>query len=304
MTTPTSSPLFQTDRDWVAAGKRLSLNLPRGTTDIFVREGGGGHGKSLVFLHGFPTSSWDWSRVEPWLAKDHSLLFLDFLGFGHSDKPRRHRFSYAEQTDIAVQVIAAHRRGDIHLVVHDYAVTVGQELLARQAAGRLPFRIASLTFLNGAVYGAQHKTLPLQKALRMPIIGWLLSQVVSKGTVRSSLSKVFSVGHPLSDAEFDGHWRSISHNDGHRLAYKLIHYLGDRRKFGSAWELAMEKTSVPLQFIWGMTDPVSGAHVLEYAKTRMPGLHAVPLDDVGHYPQIEAPKRVADAIGAFVERSA
>ena len=44
-----------------------------------------GDGPWLTLLHGFPTSSWDWSRVAPDLARSHRLLGFDFLGFGDSD---------------------------------------------------------------------------------------------------------------------------------------------------------------------------------------------------------------------------
>ena len=57
-------------------------------------------GPWLTLLHGFPTSSWDWAPVAPALAARYRLLALDFLGFGASAKPRRHRYRIAEQADL------------------------------------------------------------------------------------------------------------------------------------------------------------------------------------------------------------
>jgi pimeloyl-ACP methyl ester carboxylesterase len=47
-----------------------------------------------------------------------------------------------------------------------------------------------------------------------------------------------------------------------------------------------------------MADPRSGAHIAEQARQQIPGLGIVALDDVGHYPHLEAPEHVATAIEA------
>src|SRR5207245_8058913 len=57
----------------------------------------------------------------------------------------------------------------------------------------------------------------------------------------------------------------------YRLAHRLIHYMADREQFCRRWEGAIESTQVPLQFVWGMADPVSGAHVADRIRARLPG---------------------------------
>jgi pimeloyl-ACP methyl ester carboxylesterase len=46
-----------------------------------------------------------------------------------------------------------------------------------------------------------------------------------------------------------------------------------------------------------MNDPRSGAKVAEHTLRRIPHANLVRLD-AGHYPQLEAPERVAEAIAA------
>ena len=53
-----------------------------------------------------------------------------------------------------------------------------------------------------------------------------------------------------------------------------------------------KRTPIPLHFIWGMADPVSGAPVAEHIRTRVPNTHLLALDAVGHYPHVEVPDRV------------
>src|SRR5438105_15957794 len=96
-----------------------------------------GRGPAMTLLHGFPSSSHDWAKVAPALAERHALLMPDFLGFGASDKPAEHDYSLHEQADLVEALWAREGIEATVLVVHDYAVSVGQELLARRAEGAL-----------------------------------------------------------------------------------------------------------------------------------------------------------------------
>ncbi|HXP29239.1 MAG TPA: hypothetical protein VN804_05755, partial [Solirubrobacteraceae bacterium] len=62
------------------------------------------------------------------------------------------------------------------------------------------------------------------------------------------------------------------------------------------WVSALEQTDVPLSFVWGMLDPVSGAHMAERIVERLPEAPLLALSDVAHWPQLEAPERVASAL--------
>jgi pimeloyl-ACP methyl ester carboxylesterase len=79
---------------------------------------------------------------------------------------------------------------------------------------------------------------------------------------------------------------------------KLLHYMRERRTNAARWEGALERTAVPRRLVWGMADQRSDAHIADHARQRIPGLGVVALDDVGHYPQLEAPEHVATAIEA------
>jgi pimeloyl-ACP methyl ester carboxylesterase len=58
----------------------------------------------------------------------------------------------------------------------------------------------------------------------------------------------------------------------------------------------LEGTNVPLAFVWGMLDPVSGAHMAQRIRERLPGTPLLALDDVAHWPALEADERVAAAL--------
>ena len=62
----------------------------------------------------------------------------------------------------------------------------------------------------------------------------------------------------------------------------------------------METTTLPLAFIWGPSDPVSGEHVLAEVERRMPAIAISRLSGVGHWPMLEDPERVSTAIIDFL----
>src|SRR5438876_4057406 len=109
---------------WFDAGDRLRVELPAGRFHVSCRVTGAG--PWLTLLHGFPTSSWDWAKVAPALARRFRLLCFDFLGFGDSDKPRGHRYSIFEQSDLTETLWRRYEVGDTAVVAHDYGATVAQ----------------------------------------------------------------------------------------------------------------------------------------------------------------------------------
>ena len=109
---------------WWSDGERVPIELGGVERSVFVRRLGAG--PAMTLLHGFPSSSYDWAKLVPALSERRSLLLLDFLGFGASDKPRDHEYSLVEQADLVEAIFEREGIADTVLVVHDYAVSVAQ----------------------------------------------------------------------------------------------------------------------------------------------------------------------------------
>jgi pimeloyl-ACP methyl ester carboxylesterase len=60
---------------------------------------------------------------------------------------------------------------------------------------------------------------------------------------------------------------------------------------------------MPLRFINGLLDPISGAHMVARYRELVPHPDVVELPDAGHYPQLEAPGAVLAAILTHLERT-
>ncbi len=275
---------------WWGSGERLTVELGSSSREVFLMRTG--TGPAMTLLHGFPSSSHDWAKILPALAGSHTVLAPDFLGFGASEKPTDHRYSIHEQADLVEAVWAQSGVSETLLVAHDYGVSVAQELLARDCAGSLPVRLAGARFMNGGLYPDLHRPQPVQTALLDPEQGPRISELVNEELFTAGLRPTFAEGYDATrdSAEI---WAATANRGGERIGHLLIRYIADRTEHGERWVEALETTGVPLGFVWGMLDPVSGAHMAGRIRERLPAAPFLALDDVSHWPPLEAPERVA-----------
>ena len=74
-------------------------------------------------------------------------------------------------------------------------------------------------------------------------------------------------------------------------------------RYRNRWVRAMRQTAVPMRLIDGPIDPNSGAHMARRYAEVIPDPDVVMLaDDIGHWPQIEAPEEVLKHFLAHVDR--
>jgi pimeloyl-ACP methyl ester carboxylesterase len=278
---------------WWAQGERARVALGDSQRSIFVARAGAG--PAMTLLHGFPSSSYDWARVLPELATQRTLLLFDFLGFGASDKPADHDYSIGEQADLVEAMWAREGITETALVAHDYAVSVAQELLARRAAGALAVDLISVHLLNGGLYPDVYRPQPGQLALLDPEQGPQISAQITQELWTMALAPTFAKDFDAT-ADSADIWRAMSREDGHRLTHRLIQYMKDREVNQGRWVGELEHTDVPLSFVWGMLDPISGAHMAQRIRERLPDAPLLALEDVGHWPALEAPERVVAAV--------
>ena len=279
--------------DWWAAGERIPVRLGRDEWRVFVRRMG--DGPTLTLLHGWPSSSHDWAKAAPALAERHALLMPDFLGLGASDKPVDHVYSLHEQADLVEAVWAANGVTSTAVLAHDYAVSVTQELLARRADGRLSVELTAVHLTNGGLWPDLHRPEPVQTALLDPEQGPQVSAAIDEQLLSGAIAATFGAGYDGTQDAADI-WRANARDDGHRIAHRLIRYILDRRENEARWVGALEGTDLPLTFTWGMQDPVSGRHVVPRIQERLPQARLTVLEDVGHWPPLEAPERVVESV--------
>jgi pimeloyl-ACP methyl ester carboxylesterase len=279
--------------DWWQSGAHKGVVLSGAERQIFSFQMGSG--PHLTLLHGFPSSSHDWAKVAPALAGSHTVLAPDFLGFGASDKPREHEYSLGEQADLVESLWDQAGIESTAIVAHDYGDSVAQELLARRAEEALRVDVTAVTLLNGGIYPGLHHPEPSQLALLDPEKGPSISAAIDEALFSTAVAPTFAESFDATE-DIAAIWRSTSREEGQRIMHLLIHYMPDRERHAERWTGVLEQTDVPLSFVWGMLDPVSGAHMAARIRESLPGAPLLALEGVGHWPQLEAPERVAGAL--------
>lgn len=255
----------------------------------------------LLLIHGFPTSSWDWTAIWPALEAHFRLAALDMLGFGLSEKPRDIDYSIMNQADLQEALLEHLGVGEAHLFTHDYGDTVAQELLARHNERSLSFSLKSLCMLNGGLFPEQHRARPVQK-LGLSPLGPLVSLMMSRARLKQNFDAIFGPATKASTEEIDGHWSLMRENDGVAVMHKLLHYIPERKRHRGRWVGALSEARAPLRLIDGGADPVSGAHLYHYYLEQVPNADAVLFENIGHYPHTEAPAETMDAFLDFHAR--
>lgn len=281
------------------AWRRGGRTWPWNGHEIFYRDDGAG--PVLLCLHGFPSASWDWHKLWPALTARFRVVAPDMLGFGLSAKPRGHAYSLREQATLHEALCAGLGIERVHVLAHNYGVSVAQELLARQLEGGAPLHLDSVCFLNGGLFPELHRARPVQKLLHSPL-GALLGRLMNERGFSRSFAAVFGPRTQPRAEELHTVWQLNVHNDGPRVVHRVIRYIAERRRCRERWVGALQHAGIPLRFVNGPEDPVSGRHMAERYRQLVPDADVVLLDGIGHYPQLEAPEAVLAAYLEFADR--
>lgn len=271
--------------EWRRRGTTASV----GGRDVFFAQAEG-EGPPVVFLHGFPSSSFDWHETlrhfdgRAWVA-------LDFVGFGLSEKPRVDN-DLRVQADVVEDLLGQLGIGQARIVAHDMGTSVANELMARDIAGELSFGCDAALLFNGSMVIDAASLTWEQKVLLGPA-GPLLAGLSNRLSLRRGLGATFSDAHPLSADEARNQWALMSHQKGHRNLHRLISYVRQRTEFAERWHGAIANWPGRLELAWGLEDPVATVEVLQAVKALRPSVTVHELSGLGHYPQIEDPARLA-----------
>jgi pimeloyl-ACP methyl ester carboxylesterase len=270
---------------------------------LFVRRRGGSEEILLLFLHGFPSSSYDWRPLLELRPPGEATLCFDFLGFGLSEKPRDHEYTLAWQADAAEELVRRAGSPPVFVVGHDMGTSVATELMARDLRGELGFSMTGALLFNGSMLLHLAKPTPGQKLLRSRL-GPLFARLTNEHSFRAQFSRIFSPGHPLSAEEAADQWSLLTHDGGQRIAHLTINYMAERERFTERWHGAIRDWPSPLTLVWGMLDPVARTAVLDGLRELRPGVETIELPDAAHYPQIEQPELISVALNSALRSQA
>jgi pimeloyl-ACP methyl ester carboxylesterase len=262
---------------------------------LFVVDAGPRDAPAALVLHGFPGSTYDWHAVIPAVAEQARVVAFDFLGYGLSAKPFDAGYSLFEQADLAEGVARAAGLDRCTVVAHDMGDTVAAELLHRRQEGRLGFEVDRAILTNGSIFIHLAQLAPAQLAL-LSMPDEPLADPLPLEAFRPGLEATFGPEHPPEVADLDAMVWLVARDGGDRLLPRLIRYIEERRRNQDRWTEGLVGFDRPMTAIWGTQDPIAVPAMTERLAALRPATEIVEWRDVGHWPSLEVPDRLAGAI--------
>jgi len=287
--------LSEPTRRWRDSGRYVEALGLR----VFIYERG--QGPSVLLLHGFPTSGYDWRGVIDGLANAYRCIALDFPGYGLSDKPAAYSYSLFQQTDVVEAVARALSVDAAHVVSHNVGTSVHTELLARELEGRLGFGLLSSTFLNGSMLQDKATITAFQKLLSN---NETLPQAIAicenlSANYVSALKTVMKHPEVITEEDAQVMTELLAYQDGNRRLPALSGYMRERYLHRERWIGALKKTRAPTQIVWADGDPVANVELGRALRDEVPQARYTELPGLGHFLLMEDPPAIAAKVREF-----
>lgn len=268
--------------------------------EVFYREAGDAKKPTILFLHGFPSSSHMYRNIINDLAANYHVLAPDYPGFGYSSAPSLadYEYTFENLSHTIDHFIDALQLKKISLYVQDYGGPVGFRIAARR-----PELIQSLIIQNANAYneglGAavqplvsyfEHQNTDTEKGARniLTTTKWQYTDGVE------DLSKV-SPDSYISDQYF----LDRKGNDEVQLAF--FRSYGSNVALYDSWHTYFRKYQPPVLVVWGKNDQIFIAPGAEAYKKDIKDVE-VHLLNGGHFLLEEHHQEVVLLIDSFLSK--
>ena len=221
-----------------------------------------GTGPTIVFLHGYPSSSYDWRLVLPGAGRppDPAVRLPRLRAVGEAGG---RRYSLLRQADLVESLVAAQTDGPVLIVGHDMGTSVANELMARDIEGSAAVRDGrdrAVQRQHGAREGAPDPGAEGAALAIRAAAGAAEQRAGLPGPVRADLLRRT---HPLTADEAADQWALLAHLGGHRIIDRLTYYLHERVEFAERWHGALRDWPGRFELAWAGRDPVCVEAVLQ-----------------------------------------
>ncbi|MBT6881783.1 MAG: alpha/beta hydrolase [Flavobacterium sp.] len=245
--------------------------------------------ETMVVLHGYPTSSYDYYKVLPELSKHYRVIIHDHLGFGFSDKPLNYSYSLLDQADLALQLWQQLGVKKVHLLAHDYGTSVATEIIARNNNNELTIEIENLTLCNGSMHIELSQLRTIQKLLKNKWLGKYVAKLTTYAIFSKNLRNVYFDKTKVSNNELKDMWMQLEYNEGRKVIHKLSQYINERYIYWNRWIGALKETNLQTNIVWAKNDPVAVPAIARLIATEISNNKLFWIENTGHFPMLENP---------------
>ena len=264
---------------------------------LFYREAGDPSKPTIVLLHGFPSSSYQFHGLIPLLADRFHVIAPDYPGMGYSEAPDPTvlRPSFDDVATVIDAFIAQRVPGPLVLYLHDIGGPIGMRIAKAHPEG-----IAGLIFQNFtiSVEGWNPERLKVYERLGGLETPEKLAETEQFATVERDMF-LHTKGARQPDALNPDNWAidayafSIAAN--RVFMSRLFMNLTTNIQYYPEWTAYLKDRKPKTLIVWGRNDPLIVPAAAEFVKQILPTAE-LRYYDGGHFVLDEYVEAIADAI--------
>ena len=254
--------------------------------------------KTLVFIHGVPTSSLLFRKVIP-LLSDYRILAPDLPGFGLSEKPDYLDYSLPSLSKYIEKFIkeTVDKNERIHLVGHDIGGPISLFFLSRNSK-----RVRSLMLLNTTLFLEYFRPPAAAVTSFIPIVGGFITGLLtSEFMIETSLRLLLKA--PFDNESIMAYTKPYENEDARRALAKVFSSYQDSVPMISALRSYLGDVHLPTTILFGRQDPFCIPENAEELARRIPASKLVFSDQSGHFVSEDDAELIADEIRKLTRHS-
>ncbi|MEM9651167.1 MAG: alpha/beta hydrolase [Actinomycetota bacterium] len=273
-----------------------------GDTTFHVVTSGEPTNPVIVFAHGFPESWYAWHHQMAALAADHHCVAFDLKGYGQSAHPTRDEsnYDYAHCATEWVQLFDALGLDRFVLVAHDRGVVIADHFCAIDGMAdrfRGYIRMQQSGNRPHSEPRPPHEFLNSPEAVPLFETGPLVESAY--GLLERPDGGESLVHTPLATEDIDRMRIEIQHPGAAEGMSASFVSAGFDRELEDRMSGLFAAMTMPMLFLQGRFDPGQQPHEYETVTDEVPNGRLRFLD-AGHFPHLEEPAMVTEAIRSFL----
>jgi pimeloyl-ACP methyl ester carboxylesterase len=257
----------------------------------YYAAGSRGIGEPVLFLHGFPTSSYLWNSVVRCMPEGFRLIVLDQLGYGRSDRGEGAAMTVSAHAQRALAVLDTLQVRKACIVGHDLGGAVAQYL-----AVHAPERVTRLALINSVGLDAWPRW---RTRLARSLIGVAkhCPAALLAGEAHATLLRGF-VDRDEGRHALDQFLRPFVSDAGRDV---LLAHLAAQTSDETA-QLPLGEVRAPTVIVHGARDPFVPVAIARRLQSAIPHATLDVIADGSHFLPLNAPDRVAAYIAELLAR--
>ena len=264
-------------------------DLPR-AGGLAYRESGAPGGAPVLFVHGYPESSYMWRHALDALAgTEWRGLAPDLPGYGNSDPEPPG--TWERHIEAVGRFVDALELRPVVLVTHDWGVPIG----LRWACDS-PGAARALVISDGGFF-ADRRWHDLANVMRTPGEG----ERLIAGYTREGFGRTLaSLSSGMSEDALDEYWKAFA-DDTRRQGQLELYRSGDFDKL-APYQGRLAALGLPTLILWGGRDRFAAANMAARFHEEIPGSELTVFEEAGHFIWEDEPERSAQILLDFLDR--